>query len=62
MQDINQNKIKEINNPLKNMFYDKAKAGMIKKTLEYKDDLEGKDKAPTKMLPSSTKRISEKFK
>lgn len=34
--------MKDINNPLRNIILDKAKAGIIKKTMQYKDDLEEK--------------------
>ena len=34
--------MKDINNPLKNIILDKAKSGMIKKTMRYIDNLEEK--------------------
>ena len=34
--------MKDINNPLKNIILDKAKAGMIKKTMQYIDNLDEK--------------------
>lgn len=34
--------MKDINNPLKNILVDKAKVGIIKKTMEYKEDMESR--------------------